>query len=112
MSTPIESLNTDTALLEASAIHVALTFFPELMFFNETEDSYAPDPYFIPQSNPGIVQYFIPEGYGVEANSNREGYYGPLITVTYNQEERRPSATIARWHLDPHCGNYPDPQHA
>ena len=42
MSTPIESLNTDTALLEASAIHVALTFFPELMFFNETEDSYAP----------------------------------------------------------------------
>lgn len=108
MSTPIESLNTDTALLEASAIHVALTFFPELMFFNETEDSYAPEPYFIPQDNPKVVAYFIPEGYGGEPNSNREGYYGPLITATYNQEERRPSTTIARHYLDIHCGNYPE----
>lgn len=112
MNTPIENPDTDTAILEANAIHVAKTFFPELMFFSETEDFYAPEPYFIPQSNPRVVAYFIPEGYGVEANSNREGYYGPLITVTYNQEERRPSASITRRHLDPHCGNYPAPQRA
>ena len=108
MNAPIENPDTDTAMLEASAIHVAKTFFPELMFFNETEDSYAPEPYFIPQSNPEIVAYFIPEGYGGEPNGNREGYYGPLITITYNQEGRRPSATITRHHLDPHCGNYPE----
>lgn len=107
MSNPIESLDTDTAILEANAIHVAQTFFPELMFIAEG-DNYGPEPYFIPQGNPRVVAYFIPEGYGVEADSNREGYYGPLITVTYNQEGRRPSTTITRRHLDPHCGNYPE----
>lgn len=108
MNTPIENLNADTAILKANAIHVTKTFFPELMFFSETEGTYAPEPYFIPQSNPEIVAYFIPEGYGGEPNSNREGYYGPLITVTYNKEERRPSATINRHYLDPYCGNYPE----
>lgn len=107
MSNPIENLDTDTAILEANAIHVAQTFFPKLML-RKAENDYSPEPYFIPQSNPGVVAYFIPEGYGGEAGSNREGYYGPLITVIYNQEERRHSATITRRHLDPHCGNYPE----
>lgn len=107
MGNPIENLNTDTAILKANATSVAQTFFPELML-RVAENDYSPEPYFIPQGNPRVVAYFIPEGYGVESGSNREGYYGPLITVTYNQEERRPSATIARWYLDPHCGNYPE----
>lgn len=101
MNTPIENLNTDTAILEANAIHVAKTFFPELMFFNETEDSYAPDPYFIPQSNPGIVQYFIPEGYGFDVGGPGEYHYGPLITVIYDEEGLLPCASIESRRLIP-----------
>ena len=101
MSTPIENLCTDTAILEANAIHVAKTFFPELMFFNETEDSYAPEPYFIPQSNPGIVHYFIPEGYGFDVDGPGEYDYGPLITVTYDEEGLLPCASIKSRHYIP-----------
>lgn len=100
MSNPIESLDTDTAILEANAIHVAQTFFPELMFIAEA-DSYAPEPYFIPQSNPGIVQYFIPEGYGFDVDGPGEYHFGPLITVIYDEEGLLPCASIESRRLIP-----------
>lgn len=100
MSNPIESLDTDTAILEANAIHVAQTFFPELMFIAEG-DNYGPEPYFIPQSNPGIVQYFIPEGYGFDVGGPGEYHYGPLITVIYDEEGLLPCASIESRRLIP-----------